>query len=133
MAQMFYTEDHEWLRMESDEVAVIGITDFAQGQLGDVVYVEMPQVGADIARGDNVAVVESVKAAADVKAPASGRVVEVNDALTDAPQLVNEDPTGRAWFYKIQLADKAAKRFLPGAVHSNRAIAGDEDRRIRGQ
>ena len=107
MAKMFYTEDHEWLRMDSDEVAVIGITDYAQEQLGDVVFVELPKVGADIARGDTVAVVESVKAAADVKAPASGRVVEVNDALTGEPQLVNEDPTGRAWFYKIQLADKA--------------------------
>ena len=107
MAKMFYSEDHEWLRMDSDEVAVIGITDYAQEQLGDVVYVELPKVGADIARGDTVAVVESVKAAADVKAPASGRVVEVNDALSGEPQLVNEDPTGRAWFYKIQLADKA--------------------------
>ena len=106
MAQMFYTEDHEWLRMDSDDVAVIGITDYAQEQLGDVVYVELPKVGADIARGDNVAVVESVKAAADVKAPASGRVVEVNDALSGEPQLVNEDPAGRAWFYKVQLAKK---------------------------
>ena len=106
MAKTFYTEDHEWLRMDSDEVAVIGITDYAQEQLGDVVFVELPKVGADIARGDNVAVVESVKAAADVKAPASGRVVEVNDALSGEPQLVNEDPTGRAWFYKIRLANK---------------------------
>ena len=107
MAQMFYTEDHEWLRMDGDEVAVIGITDYAQEQLGDVVYVELPKVGADIACGDTVAVVESVKAAADVKAPATGRVVEVNEALSSEPQLVNEDPTGRAWFYKIKLADKA--------------------------
>jgi glycine cleavage system H protein len=106
MAKMFYTEDHEWLRMDSDEVAVIGITDYAQEQLGDVVYVELPKVGADIARGDTVAVVESVKAAADVKAPASGRVVEVNDALSGETQLVNEDPTGRAWFYKMRLANK---------------------------
>ena len=106
MAKTLYTEDHEWLRMDSDEVAVIGITDYAQEQLGDVVYVELPKVGADIARGDTVAVVESVKAAADVKAPASGRVVEVNDALSGETQLVNEDPTGRAWFYKIKLANK---------------------------
>ena len=106
MAKTLYTEDHEWLRMDGDEVAVIGITDYAQEQLGDVVYVELPKVGADIARGDTVAVVESVKAAADVKAPASGRVVEVNDALSSESQLVNEDPTGRAWFYKIKLANK---------------------------
>jgi glycine cleavage system H protein len=106
MAKTLYTEDHEWLRMEGDDVAVIGITVYAQEQLGDVVYVELPKVGADIARGDAVAVVESVKAAADVKAPASGRVVEVNDALSDQPELVNQDPTERAWFYKVKLAKK---------------------------
>ena len=106
MAKTLYTEDHEWLRMESDDVAVIGVTDYAQEQLGDVVFVDLPKVGADIARGDAVAVVESVKAAADVKAPASGRVVEVNDALSDQPELVNQDPTQRAWFYKVKLANK---------------------------
>ena len=106
MATTLYTEDHEWLRMESDDVAVVGITDYAQEQLGDVVYVELPKTGADLTRGDAAAVVESVKAAADVKAPASGRVVEVNDALTEAPELVNQDPAGRAWFYKVRLANK---------------------------
>ena len=106
MAKTLYTEDHEWLRMESDDVAVVGVTDYAQEQLGDVVFVDLPKVGADIARGDAVAVVESVKAAADVKAPASGRVVEVNDALSDQPELVNQDPTQRAWFYKVKLANK---------------------------
>ena len=106
MADTYYTEDHEWLRMESDDVAVVGITDYAQDQLGDVVYVELPKVDADLTAGDAAAVVESVKAAADVKAPASGRVVEVNDALTGSPELVNEDPTGRAWFYKVRLANK---------------------------
>jgi glycine cleavage system H protein len=106
MAKTLYTEDHEWLRIESEDLAVIGITNYAQEQLGDVVFVELPKVGADIARGDAVAVVESVKAAADVKAPASGRVVEVNDALSEQPELVNQDPTQRAWFYKVQLANK---------------------------
>ena len=106
MADTLYTEDHEWLRIEDGDVAVVGITDYAQAQLGDVVYVELPKVDAEISRGDAVAVVESVKAAADVKAPASGRVVEVNDALTGAPELVNEDPAGRAWFYKVKLGDK---------------------------
>lgn len=106
MAKTLFTEDHEWLRMESDDVAIVGITDYAQEQLGDVVFVELPKVGADIAQGDAVAIVESVKAAADVKAPASGRVVEVNDALTNQPELVNEDPSERAWFYKVQLEDK---------------------------
>src|SRR5688500_15839992 len=106
MAKTLYTEDHEWLRMESDDVAVVGVTDYAQEQLGDVVFVDLPKVGADIARGDAVAVVESVKAAADVKAPASGRVVEVNEALNDQPELVNQDPTQGAWFYKVKLAKK---------------------------
>ena len=106
MAKTLYTEDHEWLRMESDDVAVVGITDYAQEQLGDVVFVELPKTGADLTRGDAVAVVESVKAAADVKAPASGRVVEVNDALAETPELVNQDPAGRAWFYKVRLANK---------------------------
>ena len=106
MADTLYTEDHEWLRMEGDDVAVVGITDYAQDQLGDVVFVELPKVGADIARGDAVAVVESVKAAADVKAPASGSVVEVNGALAETPELVNQDPAGRAWFYKVKLASK---------------------------
>jgi len=107
MTETRFTEEHEWLRMESDDVAIIGITDYAQDQLGDVVYVELPKVGADITRGDAVAVVESVKAAADVKAPVSGRVVEVNEALSGQPELVNEDPSDRAWFYKVQLADKS--------------------------
>ena len=106
MAQTLYTEDHEWLRMETDDVAVVGITHFAQDQLGDVVFVELPKVGADITRGDAVAVVESVKAAADVKAPASGNVLEVNDALGASPELVNQDPDGRAWFYKVRIANK---------------------------
>ena len=106
MANTLYTEDHEWLRMEGDDVAVVGITEYAQDQLGDVVYVELPKMGADLTRGDAAAVVESVKAAADVKAPASGRVVEVNDVLEQSPELVNKDPGGRAWFYKVRLADK---------------------------
>ena len=106
MAQTYYTEDHEWLRMESDDVAVVGITDYAQEQLGDVVYVELPKVDADLAQGDAAAIVESVKAAADVKAPVSGRVVEVNDALPGSPELVNQDPSGGAWFYKVRLSDK---------------------------
>ena len=106
MANTFYTEDHEWLRVESDDVATVGITDYAQEQLGDVVYVELPKPGTDIKLGDAIAVVESVKAAADVKAPASGSVTEVNEALSDSPELVNEDPGGRAWFYKMRLSNR---------------------------
>ena len=106
MTQTYYTEDHEWLRLESDDVAIVGITDFAQEQLGDVVYVELPKPGTEMKQGDAVAVVESVKAAADVKAPASGSVIEANDALSGSPELVNEDPAGRAWFYKVRLSNR---------------------------
>ena len=106
MTQTYYTEDHEWLRLESDDVAVVGITDYAQDQLGDVVFVELPKPGTEHKRGDAIAVVESVKAAADVKAPASGSVIEVNEALAGSPELVNEDPAGRAWFYKMRLSNR---------------------------
>ena len=106
MTQTYYTEDHEWLRVESDDVAVVGITDYAQDQLGDVVFVELPKPGTEHKRGDAIAVVESVKAAADVKAPASGSVIEVNEALAGSPELVNQDPTDRAWFYKMRLSNR---------------------------
>ena len=106
MTKTYYTEDHEWLRVESDDVATVGITEYAQEQLGDVVYVELPKAGTEHKQGDPVAVVESVKAAADVKAPASGSVIEANDALPGSPELVNEDPAGRAWFYKVRLTNR---------------------------
>ncbi|RME83350.1 MAG: glycine cleavage system protein GcvH [Caldilineae bacterium] len=95
-----YTENDEWARLE-DDLVVCGITDYAQDQLSDVVYVELPEVGATVSAGDAVAVVESVKAAADVYAPVSGEIVAVNEALEDSPELVNEDPFGAAWFFKI--------------------------------
>ena len=106
MTQTYYTEDHEWLRVEDDGVATVGITDHAQEQLGDVVYVELPKPGTEHKQGDAVAVVESVKAAADVKAPASGSVIEVNETLAASPEFVNEDPAGRAWFYKVRLSNR---------------------------
>ena len=99
-----YTSDHEWLQIDGD-VATIGITDYAQTQLGDVVFVELPAVGKKVAKGENAAVVESVKAASEVYAPVSGTVVEVNKGLPDAPSAVNEDPLGKGWFVKIRLSD----------------------------
>ena len=99
-----YTEDHEWIRVDGD-VGTVGITDHAQEQLGDVVFVELPEVGATVAKGDASGVVESVKAASEIFAPVSGEVVEVNQALVDAPQTVNSDPTGAGWFYRIRLSD----------------------------
>lgn len=99
-----YTEDHEWIRVEGD-VGTVGITDHAQEQLGDVVFVELPEVGATVAKGDASGVVESVKAASEIYAPVSGEIVEVNATLVDAPQTVNADPAGAGWFYRIRLSD----------------------------
>jgi glycine cleavage system H protein len=101
-----FTTDHEWLRIEGD-VATIGITDFAQGQLGDVVFVDLPKVGRKLRKAEAAAVVESVKAASDVYAPISGEVMEVNDVLSSEPALVNSDAAGKAWFFKLKIADKS--------------------------
>jgi glycine cleavage system H protein len=100
-----FTSDHEWLRIEGD-VATIGITDYAQSQLGDVVFLELPKVGRSLKKAEAVAIVESVKAASDVYAPLSGEVVEVNDAVVAEPALVNSDAGGRAWFFKMRIADR---------------------------
>lgn len=104
MSTTKYTEDHEWIRIE-DDGAVIGISDYAQEQLGEVVFVELPEVGTEIAKGDEAAVVESVKAASEVHAPASGVVTAVNEALADDPGKINQDPMGDGWFIKIKLSD----------------------------
>ena len=100
-----YTKDHEYIRLEGD-TGVVGITDYAQSQLGDVVFVDLPTVGKAVAKGDEAAVVESVKAASEIYAPVSGEVVEVNGDLEATPGAVNEDPAGRGWFMKIRVADK---------------------------
>jgi glycine cleavage system H protein len=104
MTETRYTKDHEYARVEGD-VATVGISDHAQAQLGDVVFVELPALGAKLAKGDGAAVVESVKAASDVFAPLSGEVVEVNAAVDAQPGLINEDAMGRGWIFKIKLAD----------------------------
>ena len=99
-----YTKDHEYIRVEGD-AGIVGISDYAQGQLGDVVFVELPSVGKTLAKGDEAAVVESVKAASEVYAPVSGEVIEVNSELEASPGTVNEDAAGRGWFMKIRLTD----------------------------
>ena len=104
MSATRYTKDHEWVRQEGD-IAVIGITDYAQSQLGDVVYVELPEIGRTVERGKEAAVVESAKAASEVYAPVSGEIVEVNDELLGNPAQVNADAMGEGWFLKIRLAD----------------------------
>jgi glycine cleavage system H protein len=105
MADTKYTQEHEWIRVEGD-VGTIGITQYAQEQLGDVVFVDVPQAGRKVAKGEACAVVESVKAASDIYAPVSGEVVEANAALADSPGDVNAEPTGKGWFFKIKLSDK---------------------------
>ena len=105
MTTTLYTSDHEWLAIEGD-VATVGITDYAQQQLGDVVFVELPKVGRTLKKAEAAAVVESVKAASDVYAPVTGEVLETNADLAAEPALVNSDAQGKAWFFKIKMADK---------------------------
>ena len=104
MDPMKFTEDHEWLRVE-DDLVVVGITEHASTQLGDVVFVELPEVGTRVAAGDEIVVIESVKAASDIVAPVDGEIVEVNEAIVDEPGKVNEDPLGEAWFFKLKVED----------------------------
>jgi len=106
MADVKYSEEHEWIRVEGD-TGTIGITQYAQEQLGDVVFVEVPAAGRKVAKGEAIAVVESVKAASDIYAPVSGEVVESNAALADSPGDVNTEPMGKGWFFKIKMSDKA--------------------------
>ena len=115
---MKYTEDHEWLRIEGD-VVVVGITKHASEQLGDVVFVELPETGRTVSTGDEVVVIESVKAASDITAPLDGEIVEVNDAVSDTPGMVNDDPTGAAWFFKLKVADlKAVDAYMDEAAYN---------------
>jgi len=106
-----FTEDHEWLRIE-DGVATVGITKHATEQLGDIVFVELPEVGASVTKGEAAATVESVKAASEVYAPLDGEVTEINEGIADAPETVNEDPLGAGWFYRMTLKDPAAAEAL---------------------
>ena len=101
---VYYTREHEWVRVDGD-TAIVGVTDFAQGQLGDVVFAEIPEQGREVTRGGEAAVVESVKAASDVYSPVSGEIIAGNQALVDDPALVNSDPEGEGWFFKLRLSD----------------------------
>ena len=101
---IYFTEDHEWIKVDGDS-GIVGITPYAAGQLGDVVYVELPDVGAEFGKGDEAAVVESVKAASEVYAPVSGQVTDVNGALEDAPETVNASADDKGWFLKMKIAD----------------------------
>jgi glycine cleavage system H protein len=108
MPDKLYTKDHEWLRIGEDGLATIGITEHAQTALGDIVFVELPEPGRSLAKGEACAVVESVKAASDIYAPLSGTVAETNPAIVEDPALINKDPESEGWFFKLRLADPAA-------------------------
>lgn len=105
MSILRYTDDHEWARLEGDTVTV-GITEFAQDQLGELVFVELPTVGAVVTQGNEAAVIESVKAAGEVKSPVGGTIMEINESLVDTPEKVNDDPMGEGWIYKVAIADQ---------------------------
>lgn len=107
MTEIKYTKDHQWIRLEDNGNAVVGITDYAQQQLGDVVFVELPTVGAEVARDAQLALVESVKSAGEVMSPVSGTVIEINAGLNDEPGTINSDPTGAGWFFKLKLSAPA--------------------------
>ncbi len=115
MPTTYFSEDHEWIAVDGD-TGTVGITDYAQEQLGDVVFVELPEIGRTVIKGDDMAVVESVKAASEVYAPVGGEVVEVNGALEDNPAAVNEDAEGEGWFVRLKLADAAELEDLMDAA-----------------
>jgi glycine cleavage system H protein len=121
-----YDQEHEWVRVEGDE-ALVGITDYAQDQLSDVVYVELPEVGDTFDQGDIFAVVESVKAASDVYMPVSGEILEINEALEDSPELVNKDSFGEAWFVRVALADPSELDDLMDAEAYQAYVEGLEE------
>ncbi len=122
MSDIRYTNDHEWARLE-DRLVTVGITDYAQDQLGELVYVELPAVGTAVTQGDEAAVIESVKAAGDVKSPVTGKIVEINESLNDSPESVNDDPTGNGWFYKIEIGDSSELENLLSEAEYNALIA----------
>ncbi len=106
MADLYFTEEHEWVSVNGD-TAIVGITSYATEQLGDIVFVELPDIGKTVKAGDETAVVESVKSASELFAPLSGEIISANEALEDAPETVNEDPQDRGWFFSIKIADKS--------------------------
>lgn len=106
-SELRYLTSHEWIRVEDDDTAYVGITDHAQESLGDLVFVEQPEVGDELKAGEEAGVVESVKAASDIYAPMSGEVIAINESLEDSPELINNDPYGDGWIYKIRLSNKA--------------------------
>ena len=124
--ELSFTEQHEWARIEGN-IATVGISDFAQDALGDVTFVELPTVGANLARGDEACAIESAKAAASIYAPLGGKVTEVNGQLEDDPGLINSEPYAQGWIYKIELADPNQADLLMDAAKYEEFLAGQED------
>lgn len=122
-----YTDSHEWVSPAQDGIVTVGISDHAQDQLGDVVFVELPEVGRAVTQGDNVAVVESVKTASDIYAPLSGTIVEVNEALDTAPETLNDSPYGDGWLFRMRLDDVAARESLLDAEGYVELVGREED------
>lgn len=122
----YYTKDHEWIKVEGD-TATVGITDFAQKQLGDVVYFELPQVGMKLEFRQSMGVVESVKAVSDIYSPVSGEVVAINEELNDSPELVNEDPHGRGWIIRLKIKDKSELEKLMPVSEYEKILEGLEE------
>lgn len=123
--ELKFLDTHEWVRNEGDNVFTVGISDHAQSELGDLVFVELAELEAEVTEGDSVCVVESVKAASDIYTPFAGEIVEANEALNDEPELVNNDPYGDGWLYKIKIADGAAFDDLMSADDYQTMIAGE--------
>ncbi len=123
MSELKFSEEHEWILIEGD-VATVGITDHAQEQLGEIVYVETPEVGSEVNKNDDTGVVESVKAASEVFAPLTGEIIEVNEALADNPQKVNDDPMGDGWFFKMKIADTGELEGLMDEAAYKSFVAG---------
>lgn len=124
--ELKYSKDHEWVKIDGSRVT-IGITDYAQIQLGDVVFVELPEVGAEVAAGGGFSVVESVKAVSDVYSPVSGRVVEINEALADSPEMVNQDPYGDGWIAVVELSDSSELNELLSSDAYEQLLAEEGD------
>ncbi len=124
--ELKYTQDHEWARSEGDNIIACGITDYAQEQLTDIVFVELPEMNREVKQGEQIAVVESVKAISDVFTPASGKVVKINATLEDSPELINGDPYGEGWIFKIEARDKTELNILMDSAAYKEHIESEE-------
>jgi len=125
--ELFYTKTHEWIGNDGDGTVTVGITDYAQSALGDLVFVELPETGTKVSAGDGVAVVESVKAASDIYAPVDGEIAEVNEELADSPERVNEDPFGEGWLFKISVEDESGLDDLLDSDAYKAVVEDEED------